>query len=178
MRVLVTGGTGFLGKQVLEYLDKEDRISHITVLSRKRRSHPSPKIELVQCDLTDPTALSRLDQKVDAILHLAGRYNLSDSYGTNYINNVVATQHVHSWAQEESRKTPIPIHYASTYAVGIGLTTRPLTEEALKVLPPKHHPYALSKAIAEDLLLKGPLLQGPVGGRGWRGGGGTQQYLI
>lgn len=149
MRVLLTGATGFLGKEVLARLLADPRVSQVQVLSRKRLTHPHPKVQATPCDLTDPAAVDRLDlSRTDAVIHLAGSYDFEKDYRHNYLNNVVATEHLVACmtkAAEAARDRRIPIHYASTYAV-----THRRDERGL---PPKSIPYAQTKAITEKIVL-------------------------
>lgn len=73
-RIVVTGGTGFVGRSVCEHLVEADPGCGIVVPTR-RLAHgatlrPLPTIELVEADLHDERALARLLAGADAVVHL------------------------------------------------------------------------------------------------------------
>jgi nucleoside-diphosphate-sugar epimerase len=151
MKILLTGGTGFLGKQVLSKLVARDEVSKIVAVTRGKTSHPSPKVRVLQADLTSPTFLYELDSGVDAVIHLAGLYDFSKPYAANYESNVLGTHHL---LEALKKFPPTRILFASTYAVGIG--SDELREERLPELPPREHAYSHTKALAEALLEASP----------------------
>ena len=75
MRVLVIGGTGFIGSHTVEALVSRGYV--VTVLCRNSSTFPehSPlhnsKIEFLTGDYRNSNVLSRALQKMDAVIHLA-----------------------------------------------------------------------------------------------------------
>jgi len=71
MRVLLTGGTGFLGKHVARALSAA---GHELRLLARATSNPEglPRGEIVPGDVTDADALLRAGSGCDAIVHMAG----------------------------------------------------------------------------------------------------------
>lgn len=72
--VTVLGGSGFVGRHVVQELFKRDHA--VRVLTR-RRDHARalfvlPEIEVVQCDVHDPNALAAALDGSDAVINLAG----------------------------------------------------------------------------------------------------------
>lgn len=153
MKVLITGASGFLGKRVLALLVDDDRIKTILVVARHKLSHPSPKVVLLACDLMQPAAVANLPMDVDAVIHLAGLYDFSHGFQTNYLHNVLVTDNLLRRIQEAAVFRTITLHYASTYAVGsvsADNVDATLDEEPLMELPDLAIPYAHSKALAEQ----------------------------
>jgi nucleoside-diphosphate-sugar epimerase len=154
MRILLTGATGFLGRHVLADLLADARVHEIVVLSRRSRRHESPKVRVRKLDLTHAA-----DQQVDlaginCIVHLAGLYDFRASFQQCYEQNVLSTLNLVRAVREEGRE--IPIHFASTYAVGFRATDL-LTEGPIECLPPQSAAYAHTKAIAEQHLAQSGL---------------------
>ncbi|GAA0660829.1 hypothetical protein GCM10010193_09760 [Kitasatospora atroaurantiaca] len=69
LRILVTGGTGFVGSQVLRLLDGVP----VRLLTHRRASEGSDRAEVVQGDLGDGASLRGLCTGVDTVVHLASQ---------------------------------------------------------------------------------------------------------
>jgi nucleoside-diphosphate-sugar epimerase len=69
MKVVLLGGSGFIGSAVLYELEANPSITEIRALSNKRKVHPSEKVHVYRSTLAD------IDEKmlvgVDAVVHLA-----------------------------------------------------------------------------------------------------------
>jgi dTDP-L-rhamnose 4-epimerase len=78
MRVLVTGGAGFIGGQVVEQLiARGDEVIVLDSLAaHKERPSLPDSVELVVADLGDTAALQRAVEGVDAVCHQAARVGL------------------------------------------------------------------------------------------------------
>jgi farnesol dehydrogenase len=70
MRVLVTGGTGFLGRRVVAELAPRHALRLLVRPSALRERFP-PGVEFAAGDVTDPDSLARAAAGCDAILHAA-----------------------------------------------------------------------------------------------------------
>ncbi len=68
-RVLVTGGTGLIGRPVVQIL--HDAGARVTVVSLDRL-HITANVRYVYGDITDPKLCRKLTQGMDAVCHLAG----------------------------------------------------------------------------------------------------------
>ncbi len=92
MRVLVTGGAGFIGSHVAEALLR--RGDRVTILdnfndyydpARKRANVeplcPSPRCRLIEGDLRDPQTVQRAVEGVDLVIHLAAMAGVRYSIG-------------------------------------------------------------------------------------------------
>lgn len=68
-RILLTGGAGFIGRHLLERLQNRHEV---IVLGRSQPMQTADTpIAWIEHDLTDPLDVSRLPQRVDAVIHLA-----------------------------------------------------------------------------------------------------------
>jgi UDP-glucose 4-epimerase len=148
MKVLLTGATGFLGKRLLELLIRDERVKSIEVVSRKKRTHPDPKVRVIHGDLAEAASRNTLPADPDAVVHLAGFYNFKDGFAVNYKENVLTALTLLDWLKQRNRKKPVPIYYSSTYVVTHG-GTREATERPVEALPGAELPYAYTKALAE-----------------------------
>ncbi len=75
-RVVVTGGAGFIGSEVVRQLTAADaRVLVVDNLVNGRRDNlaglPSPQVQLYVADVRDSQALARIFQAVDTVFHLA-----------------------------------------------------------------------------------------------------------
>lgn len=147
-RILLSGGTGFLGEQVLKFLDGR---AHVTALSRSTEGYLS-------CDLThwngglDP---AKLRGAFDAFIHLAGQYDLRAERPTLYLNNITSTH----TAMAIAEKAEIPCFVqASTIAVTMNQrgATAPVPPESLRSEASFPDAYSESKAHAEKIVRNWP----------------------
>ena len=69
-RLLVTGAAGNMGRLLRPLLRREGRALRLADLTEL--TDPQPGEELVACDVTDPDAVAKACQGIDAVLHLGG----------------------------------------------------------------------------------------------------------
>ena len=149
MRLLITGGFGYLGGRLAQYLANET--DHDIILgSRKKNDIPvwSPHAQVVQTLWASPEHLEKICVGVDAVGHLAGM-NAQDS-ATNFVMalefNAVATARLLQAAIRQDVKRFI---YLSTAHVYDSPLTGVITEETC---PNNLHPYATSHRAGEDVV--------------------------
>ena len=71
--ILVTGGTGFLGKHLVEALKRQEPDSRLRLFRRRVSvGEPDPSAEVVLGDITSPQDVSAAAEGVEEIYHLAG----------------------------------------------------------------------------------------------------------
>ncbi len=145
-RVLVTGGSGFIGRHVVAALQRSG--AHVRVLDLK--PHPDPAIELVQGDLADPEVVAGgLAGGIDAVVHLAAVTSVLRSVEQpelTFATNVAATHGLLLAARDAGVRS---LAFASTNAVAGPMHGPTLTEAA--ALAPLT-PYGATKAAAEMLM--------------------------
>lgn len=154
-RILVTGGTGFLGKKVIPLLREKFEVD---VLSRSGKTE-------VQGDLTQWNAgldfESLRNKKYALFLHMAGLYDLTASKVDCYQHNISAM----GIALKVAEALEIPFFIStSTVAAGINSslpTVKPFDLNLSKSFPDS---YAESKALGEQVLRNWPVhrIQGRV----------------
>lgn len=152
MRILVTGGTGFLGKQVVRKLSGEN----IVVLARHI---PRKEKKFILGDVTDREALEKAFP-ADIVIHLAGSIDSDDP--KLYKINVEGTRNVAEFCKKY--KTKQLIYMGSAGAIGNTKIAREDSERNPKTK------YEKSKSAAEDIItssglnytiIRAPVLFGP-----------------
>jgi nucleoside-diphosphate-sugar epimerase len=93
MKILVTGGGGFLGSAICRHLHA--RGDEVIAYQRSGADELEKLgIEIVQGDITDAACLLTASKGVDAIIHTAAKAGLSVSYEDYFGPNVTGTENV------------------------------------------------------------------------------------
>jgi len=158
MKVLVTGGGGFLGQALCRALLARRHEVHSF-----QRSH-SPALEQLgvvqhRGDLADAAAVAQAVAGMDAVLHNAAKAGAWGSYESYFQANVTGTRNVvaacraHGVSRLVYTSTPSVTHRATHPVEGLGADEVPYGEDL-------QAPYAATKAIAEReaLAANGPEL--------------------
>jgi dihydroflavonol-4-reductase len=154
MKTLVTGGTGFVGANVVRALLR--RGAEVRALVRPRsdtRNLDSLEVELVAGDLRDRTSLEAAIEGCDIVYHVAAMYALwARNPQEIYDSNVTGTVNMLEAAgQAGVRKV---VYTSSVATIGLPKDGTPGTEEV--PLPPEDmvSDYKRSKYLAEQEVLK------------------------
>ena len=145
-RVLVTGGSGFIGRQVVSGLTADG--AEVRVVDLK--PHPDPAVDVLIGDIADRAVVDQaLDGGFDSIVHLAAVTSVLRSVEhpvKTFETNVVGTANV----LEAGRAAGVTsLAFASTNAVTGPMEAPKITETAtLKPLTP----YGSTKAAGEMLM--------------------------
>ncbi len=116
MRILITGGTGFLGKELIPIL--LNRGHSVRILSRRDVSIPGCKV--VQGNFADPTDARRAVKGVDAVIHLAKLKGHNRPYQEHYRVTVKGTENMVKACLEEGMEAFV---HASSIAVRLDSET-------------------------------------------------------
>ncbi|MDD3531254.1 MAG: NAD-dependent epimerase/dehydratase family protein [Candidatus Pacebacteria bacterium] len=154
MKVLVTGGAGFIGSHVVDLLLKEGAEVHVfdSFITGKRERVPKG-VRVIEGDIRDRSALEEAMQGMTHVVHLAALVSVPESVENPTLThevNVIGTRNVFDAAR---RAGVSKVVYASSAAVYGDHPELPKTEES--PLQPKS-PYATSKVANEaDALASG-----------------------
>ena len=172
MRVLVTGGAGFLGSNLVgKLLQLNHEVVAIDNLSMGRIEHLSPfrdhtKFEFVQSDVTEATTFSNLDGEFDCIVHLAAfkipRYGKAlDTLQINYRGTECVLDYARqldckcvlaSTSDVYGRNVELPFSEANTDSV-IGSSKSPRWAYAVSKLFDEHLALAYQDAFGFPVVL-------------------------
>lgn len=159
MRVLITGGLGYIGSHTVVELVKKgyecvivDNLanSDLDVLRRIEQLSESP-VPLIKIDLLNREALSDVFQQFtfDVVIHFAGLKAIGESVQNPllyYEHNITSTLNL---LKEMNKAKVKRLVFSSSAAVYGDLSTPPITEKApISIL----NPYGRTKLMAEEIL--------------------------
>ncbi len=153
MKILVTGGTGFLGMHLVPKLLEAGH--EVRLIGRTRPTLPSfARAQFIQADLKDREAVRRSLEGVEAIYHLAGLVSFQDKDSRRmYELHVDATRELVRDVREAGVKRFILASTSGTIAVS--KEERVGTEEDdYPITVVGRWPYYLSKIYEEKLTLE------------------------
>lgn len=159
MKILVTGGAGFIGSNFVRYWRQKYPQDKITVLDKltyaghKENLTGLNNVDLVQGDICNPDIVREVLQGVKAVVHFAAESHVDRSItgpGVFLQTNVIGTQVL----LEESRLANVSLfHHVSTDEVFGSL---PLDNKDVKFTESTpyhpHSPYSASKAASDHLV--------------------------
>ena len=149
MRILITGGTGFVGTHLIRLLQSQN--SQISVLSSDRRSTRQLQVQYYEVDIRDEEAVRSVlrDVSPDQIYHLAGITAVDVSWThprLTYEVNVLGAHNLFAAAMDlPAAPRILNVSTSQVYAPASGRLT-----ENSPIGP--DNPYAASKAMAELLV--------------------------
>lgn len=162
MRVLVTGGAGFIGSNLVKKLSEDPVVSQIVVLDlityagnlRNLEGIEPNKLKLIIGDVSNGQLMENIVEEVDFIFHLAAETHVTRSIYDNhqfFHTDVMGTQAICNAALKYSvrRSSPIPfIHISTSEVYGTAETTLMNEDHPLNPCSP----YAAAKAGADRLV--------------------------
>lgn len=146
---LVTGGTGFLGRRLVERLLAEGRA--VTVLAR----NPAPDlmargVKFIRASLDDVAIVSAACAGIDTVFHVAARVGVWGRYQDFHVSNVLGTRAVIEGCREHGVTKLI---YTSTPSVVYNGHDLRNADESLPLAQSCPSWYPLTKAYAEREVL-------------------------
>ena len=153
-KVLITGGAGFIGSNLVDSLLKENVslviLDNYSTGRIQNLEHVKNDIEIIECDISIKSDWTQKFKDVDCVFHLAALADIVPSIEnpTNYFNsNVTGTFNVLQACTENDVKRFIYSASSSCY----GIPDKYPTPEISKIKP--QYPYALTKYLGEELVL-------------------------
>ncbi len=155
MKVVVTGGAGFIGANLCRALCSDPGVGRVVALddlSTGRRSNLDSldRVELVEGSILDPVLLDSLFEDADAVVHLAARPSVPRSLAdpmASHLTNATGTMEVLEAARRGGRPHVVVASSSSVYGANPALPKR----EDMAAMPVS--PYAASKLAAESAAL-------------------------
>jgi UDP-N-acetylglucosamine 4-epimerase len=154
MRILITGGAGFIGSNLAETLLEHEQVDFVRVLDNLASGSTEnihsfmshPKFEFVQGDIRDYSVCLQSMQDIDIVSHQAALgsvpRSINDPLTTNEVN-ITGTLNIFNAAREKAIRRIVYAASSSTYGDHPGL---PKTEENIgRPLSP----YAVTKYVNE-----------------------------
>lgn len=160
MKILVTGGAGFIGSHVADqYLTQGHEVVIVDDLSTGKFSNINKAAKFVKLDITNATAVEKLFQKekFDLVNHHAAQIDVRKSVSTPDVDahiNIIGTLNLlQSCVKYGGGSTTVPMIFASSggviYGEAMPSQKFPIPEEAPK--RPLSH-YGVAKLAAEYYL--------------------------
>jgi UDP-glucose 4-epimerase len=146
MKVLVTGGAGFIGSHVVDaYVERGDEVLVVDDLSSGRRENVNPRAELLVADLRDPKTVERLRGRgIQLVNHHAAqidvRVSVADPAADAELNVVATLRLFQAMVDDGVRK----FVFASSGGAAYGEPAYAPQDEAHPVAPIS--PYGCAKA--------------------------------
>jgi UDP-N-acetylglucosamine 4-epimerase len=154
MRILVTGGAGFIGANLVEYLLKDKQVSLVRVLDNLATGSvknleeffTDPKFEFFKGDIRNYETCLQACNSIDFVSHQAALgsvpRSINDPLTTNEVN-ITGTLNIFTAAKESAVKRVVYAASSSTYGDHSGL---PKVENEIGV---PLSPYAVTKYVNE-----------------------------
>ena len=169
LKVLVTGGAGFIGSAVVRLLIQEtdvevvnvDKLTYAGNLASLASVAKSPRYRFVQADICDTAVMGNLfaHTRPDAVMHLAAESHVDRSIdgpaafiGTNIVGTYTLLEAARAyWSTlPAARKEAFRFHHISTDEVYGSLGAEGLFTETTPYAPTS--PYSASKASSDHLV--------------------------
>jgi nucleoside-diphosphate-sugar epimerase len=142
--LLVTGGTGFVGKNLMAGLLKKGNDIRLLCLPGEDVKEVSSHVEIARGDITKPESLKTVAKDVDTVVHLAGMVSYTKPKAVLYSINAAGTKNLLECCKNADR-----FIFSSSVSVYGEISGK--ADENYQISPAT--PYGESKALAEKLIL-------------------------
>lgn len=154
MKVLITGGAGFIGSHVADrLLARGDRVLVIDNFATGRRDNLAahPHLTLVEGTIADTALVDRLcaEFKPELVVHAAASYKDPDNWAEDARTNVVGTANVVQAARRHRVRRFI--YFQTSLCYGLKPLEQPIT--LAHPIRPEGTSYAISKTAGEQYVM-------------------------
>lgn len=151
MKVFVTGGSGFVGRHMIQML--RDHGDEVIALARSERAAEQVTqlgARAVRGDLFDELIMTRPMQGCDMVFHIAGFLDIWGKYQAFYQTNVLGTESALAAAQLAN--VPCFVQVGAAASV---FNRHPLSQidESYPLQQPQFSPYIATKSLAEQRVI-------------------------
>ena len=149
MRILITGGFGYLGGRLAQFL--VNQVDHTILLGSRQQNKPPdwlPHVEVVQTQWDSPASLEQICIGVNAVVHLAGMNAqdcTADPAAALEVNGLATARLLNAAIKQRVKR----FIYLSTAHIYGNPLAGVITEETC---PTNLHPYATSHRAGEDVV--------------------------
>jgi len=154
--ILITGGTGFLGKHIVRELLNEGHELRLLVRNAASRKLPdwAPMVEVVEGDVLDVLSLEKAMEGIDQVVHAAAYVSFWRKEKYKILNiNVQGTSNVVDACLDAGVRQLV--HVSSIAAIGITEDGSPITEKTPWSAGVRNSWYSKSKYKAELEIYRG-----------------------
>ena len=146
MRILVTGGNGFVGRHLVSALYARGDAVRVLALPDENTSWLEELgVEVHRGDVRDPETLTRPMDGVDAVVHLAAMIHVWRSMEDYSAVNVAGTENVCRAALAAGVARVVHMSSSSVYGMDLGR----IVDETFPLAPFRGDPYPVTKAAAD-----------------------------
>lgn len=147
MKVLVTGGAGFIGSHIVEHFQPTAEVRVLDNLrSGFKHNLGSFKHELIEASICDREAVRAAMQNVDFVFHLAAMVSVPESMQKPVECNEINTMGTLIVLEEAARAKVKKLVFSSSAAI---YGDNPVTPKIETMLPEPKSPYAITKLDGE-----------------------------
>lgn len=147
MRVLITGGAGFIGSHIVEHFQDKAEVCVLDNLrSGFQQNLAAFKIEFIQASILDREAVRRAMSGVDFVFHLAAMISVPESMQQPIACNELNTTGTLVVLEEATRANVKKLVLSSSAAI---YGDNPVTPKLETMLPEPKSPYAITKLDGE-----------------------------
>ena len=154
IKILVTGGYGFIGKKLVNVLNQNKH--EVTVLSRRKNTCFFEGVRIINGDLTSlDCPFDNLLNNCDVVFHCAAEIHNEEIMQELH---VAGTHRLMDAVLNEARKSKKIIHWVQLSSVGVyGLSLKAANEKRIVTEKTAKNPkgvYEVTKALSDDLVIK------------------------
>jgi len=147
MRVLITGGAGFIGSHLAEYWQDKAEVRILDNFRSGRRSNLDDlKVELIEGDIRDRLTVAAAMENVDYVFHLAAMVSVPESM-TKIVECIAINNTGMLIVLEEAARAGVKKLCFSTSAAIYG--DNPEVPKRESMIPEPKSPYAITKLDGE-----------------------------